>query len=344
MILQEATLEGVSVSMSGIEPGSFALTTVVTLCDAIVAHAEAVSAKDTFVKEAGRRADAAHRLMNSLARETFPDGHPSLGRVVQIIYEIEVSARKRRESSKWSKLLALTQSDISKACKYRESFQQLFAILDRALQELMSAVQVDSDSNLTKLSAGFQEEAAKLNEEFSTAAAAAGEHAASQGEVLEALGDQSASLEVLLEASRERANALAEMESHLDSALGSLKADLAAGMRSAQATAKAAAAVAEAMQEHGSSRGGRGAADHVDTIVAALDANILEHVVPELLDALVAEGVQTSLTRSWQERQAVLLQALFVLAHFIKFLHNVLRAPFLSRPRTVVLFIVHCPA
>jgi hypothetical protein len=84
------------------------------------------------------------------------------------------------------------------------------------------------------------------------------------------------------------------MESRLVNTLDSLKADLAAGREAAQAAAKAAAAVAEAMQEHGSSGGGgRGAEDNTDEIVAALKENILNHVVPELLDALVSEGKLT---------------------------------------------------
>ena len=343
MLLNEATLVGVVVQ--GIEPGSLVLTAVAALHTAIAVHVKAASANDASVLEASRRADAAYRNMKSLAGATFPDGHPSLAQVVRVLNELEERARKWCVSSKWSRRFALSRSGTSKACKYRESFQQLFALLDRALQELMSAVQVNSCSNLSELRANFQIETEKLNQEFDGAAGAAVEHVASQAEALKALGEmEGASLEDLLAASCAQANALIDMESRLDGALASLKADLAAGRKAAAAAAKAAAAVAEAMQEHGSSRGGRGAADHVDTIVAALDANILEHVVPELLDALVAEGVQTSLTRSWQERQAVLLQALFVLAHFIKFLHNVLRAPFLSRPRTVVLFIVHCPA
>ena len=259
----------------------------------IAAHVEAASGNGALVQEAGRRADAAHRLMKSLAGATFPDGHPSLARVVQILNELEARSRKWCKSSKWSQRLALTRSGTSKACKYRESFQQLFALLDRALQELMSAVQVDSYSNLTKLRADFQEEAVKLNQDFSTAAAAAGEHVVSQAEVLEALGDQGASLEVLLEASRAQANALVEMEIRLDGALGSLKADLAAGREAAQAAVTAAAAVAEAMQKHSSGDGGRSAEDNTDAIVAALKANILDQVVPELLDALVAEGKLT---------------------------------------------------
>jgi len=294
MILKEATLVGVLVS--GIEPGSLVLSAVATLCGAILAHAEAASTNCAFVKEAGRRADAAHRLMKSLAGAIFPDDHPSLARVVHVLNDLEERARKWRESSKLSQRFALTRAGITKACKYRESFQQLFALLDHALQELMSAVQVKSFSNITELRSDFRKETEKLNREFATAAAAAGEHAASQEEVLQALGNQNASFEDLLAASRAQAEALAEMESRLVNTLDSLKADLAAGREAAQAAAKAAAAAAEAMQEHESnSGGGRGAADNTDEIVAALKANILNHIVPELLDALVREG---NLTRA----------------------------------------------
>ena len=159
----------------------------------------------------------------------------------------------------------------------------------------MSAVQVESFSNLSELRAEFHRETEKLNRESGATAAAAGEHAASQAEVLKALGDkEGASLDDLLAASRAQANALLEMETRLDSTLEGLKADLAADREAAQAAAKAAAAVAEAMQEHGSSGGGgRGAEDNTDEIVAALKENILNHVVPELLDALVSEGKLT---------------------------------------------------
>ena len=290
MILKEATLVGVFVS--GIEPGGLVLSAVATLCSAIIAHAKATGANDAVVKEAGRRADAAHRLMTSLAGATFPDGHHSLNRVVLILNDLKDRVQKWRESSKWSQRLAISRSGTSKACRYRESFQQLFALLDHALQELMSAVQVDSYRNLTKLRGDFQKEAAKLNEDFIAAAAAAGEHAASQEEVLQALGNQNASVDVLLAASRAQANALAEMEN----ALESLKADLAEGTQAALAAEKAAVAVAEAMEKHESSgggRGGRSAEVNTDEILVALKANILDQVVPELFDKLVAEGTLT---------------------------------------------------
>jgi len=107
--------------------------------------------------------------------------------------------------------------------------------------------------------------------------------------VLEALGDRNASLEDLLAASRAQANALAEMEN----ALEMLKADLAAGTQAAQAAEKAAVAVAEAMEKHQRSGGGRGAADNTDEILVTLKANILDHIVPEVFDTLVAEGKLT---------------------------------------------------
>ena len=306
MILQDAPLVGVSVSVPGIEPGSLVLSNVAALSNAVEAHSKAACADDASVQEAGRRADAAHRLMRSLAGATFPDGHPSLAQVVRVLNELETRARKWCNSSKWSQRLALTRSGTSKACKYRESFQQLFGLLDRALQELMSAVQVNSCSNLSELRANFQIETEKLNQEFDGAAGAAVEHVASQAEALKALGEmEGASLEDLLAASCAQANALIDMESRLDGALASLKADLAAGRKAAAAAAKAAAAVAEAMQEHGGG-GGRGAAeDNTEAIVAALKANILEHCVPDLLNALVAEGVLTRVTVN-EAKQVVL--------------------------------------
>jgi ElaB/YqjD/DUF883 family membrane-anchored ribosome-binding protein len=274
MRLNEATLVGVVVQ--GIEPGSLVLTAVAALHTAIAVHVKAASANDASVLEASRRADAAYRNMKSLAGATFPDGHPSLAQVVRVLNELEERARKWCESPKWSRRLALSRSGTSKACKRREGFQQLFALLDRALQELIYAVQVESFSNLSELRADFQKETEKRNQEFDAAAAAAGEHAVSQAEALKALGDkEGASLNDLLAASRAQADALAEMESRLGSVLEGLKADLAAGREAAQAAAKAAAAVAEAMQEHGSG-GGRGAAeDNTDEVVAALIADIL---------------------------------------------------------------------
>jgi len=292
MILGKASL--VDVAVQGLEPGSLFLTAVATICGAIAAHVKAASANDAIVLEASRRADAAFRLLESLAGATFPEGHPSLARVVRVLNDLEERARKWCESSKWSRRLALSRSGTSKACKYRECFQQLFALLDRALQELMDAVQVESFSNLSELRAEFRMEADKLIQDFSAAAAAAGEPAASQAEVLKVLGDkEGASLEDLLAASRTQANALVEMESRLDRTLEDLKADLTAGRQAAQAAAKAAAAVAEAMQEHGNGGNGRGAADNTDEIVAALQENILNHVVPDLLNVLVSEGKVT---------------------------------------------------
>ena len=292
MRLNEATLVGVVVQ--GIEPGSLVLTAVAALHTAIAVHVKAASANDASVLEASRRADAAYRNMKSLAGATFPDGHPSLAQVVRVLNELEERARKWCESPKWSRRLALSRSGTSKACKRREGFQQLFALLDRALQELIYAVQVESFSNLSELRADFQKETEKRNQEFDAAAAAAGEHAVSQAEALKALGDkEGASLNDLLAASRAQADALAEMESRLGSVLEGLKADLAAGREAAQAAVTAAAAVAEAMQKHSSGDGGRSAEDNTDAIVAALKANILDQVVPELLDALVAEGKLT---------------------------------------------------
>jgi len=246
MLLKEATLR--SVVVPGIEPGALILSAVATICNTIVAHVRSASVNDAFVLEASRRADAAHRLMTSLAEATFPDDHPSLAQVVCILLELEVRVRKWCESPKWSQRFALSRTDTSRACRYREIFQQLFALLDRALQEVMSAVQIESFSNLSELRADYEAEAASLNHEF-VAAAADGEQSASQAEALETLGEEEgASLDDLLAASRAQADTLAEMKSHLDSTLEGLKADLAAGTQAAQAAAKAAAAVAEALQ------------------------------------------------------------------------------------------------
>ena len=297
MILGKATL--VDVIVLGIEPGSLVLTAVATICSALAVHVRSASVNDACVLEASRRADAAYRLMKSLAGATFPDGHPSLAQVVRVLNDLEERARKWCESPKWTRRFALSRSGTSKACKYRESFQLLFALLDRALQELMSAVQVDSYGNLSELHADFQKEMEKLNQEFGAAAAAAGERAVSQAEALKVLlGDkEGASLDDLLAASRAQADTLAKIESRLDSALEGLKADLAAGREASQAAAAAAAVVAEAIQEHGSSSsssgGGRGAEDITEVIVTALKANILDQVVPELLDVLAAEGKLT---------------------------------------------------
>jgi hypothetical protein len=256
---------------------------------------------DAFVLEASRRADAAHRLMTSLAEATFPDDHPSLAQVVCILLELEVRVRKWCESPKWSQRFALSRTDTSRACRYREIFQQLFALLDRALQEVMSAVQIESFSNLSELRADYEAEAASLNHEF-VAAAADGEQSASQAEALETLGEEEgASLDDLLAASRAQADTLAEMKSHLDSTLEGLKADLAAGTQAAQAAAKAAAAVAEALQEHGSSGGGGGgggAAHNTDEIVddllaassAPLDSRaLLKSQLGSILEVLKAD-------------------------------------------------------
>jgi NIMA (never in mitosis gene a)-related kinase len=227
--------------------------------------------------------------MTSLAGATFPDNHPSLARVVDVLIDLETRARMWCESSMLSRHLAFSRLGISKACKYRDNFQQLFALLDRALQELMSTVKVESNCNLSELQA-------QLSQEFSAAAAAAGERAASQTEALQKLGGQSASLDALLAKSRTQAIALAELETRLDSILESLKTDLAAGAQVVLVAAKAAAAVAEAMEQHESSGGGgrRGAEDNTDEIVAALTANILNLVVPELLEKLEADGKLTS--------------------------------------------------
>jgi len=220
-------------------------------------------------------AAAAHELMESLADASFPDNHSSLARVVNVLNDLEVRTRKWCESSPWVKRLALTRMGITKACKYRDIFQQLFALLDRALDELVSAVVVDSYGNL-----------GKLRVECSEAAAL------SRAEVLQALGDQDASLEELLEASRAQADALADMETRLDCALGSLKEDLVEGKEAAQAAAKAAAAVAKAMEKLGSGDG-RGAEDMTGEIIAAFEEQIAGEFIPALGKMVEEQGERT---------------------------------------------------
>ena len=276
MTLNEATLVGVSIP--GVESGDHVLAAVAALNNAIKAHVEAASGNDAFIQEAGRRSEIAHRLMTSLAGATFPDGHHSLARVVQVLSELEMRAGKWNKSSKWVQRLAQNRSGISKASKYRDLFQQLFALLDRALQELMDAVQVDSCSNLSALRAEYQAEVAGLDEKFSAAVAAARADL-----TLEEVTAAAAARETV----RAHANALAKIESQLDSALQGLEANFA------QAATKAAAAVAEAMHEPGSRSGGGssggGAADNTDEIVDALKAKILDHVVPEFLESLTVK-------------------------------------------------------
>ena len=277
----------------GFEPGCLVLSAVAILCSAIATHAKSVDVNDANVLEAARRAEGAHRLMKSLASASFPDDHPAIIRVVHVLKDLEMRARQWCESPKWSKRFGISRSGTSKACKYRACFQQLFALLDRSQQELMSVVQVDSYSNLKRLRSDFEQETVEMREEFSAVSTAAGEQPLSQAEVLEALGVQGASLDDLLTASRTHANALAKMDSHLDSSMESLKADLAAGTQAAQAATKAADVVAKIMQEHSSLGGRSSAADNTDEIVAALKTNILNCVVPELLDVLVREGKLT---------------------------------------------------
>ena len=76
MLLNEATLVGVVVQ--GIEPGSLVLTAVAAVCGSIAEHVRSASVNDASVHEASRRADAAHRLMKSLAGATFPGVHYSI--------------------------------------------------------------------------------------------------------------------------------------------------------------------------------------------------------------------------------------------------------------------------
>jgi len=272
-------------SALGLEPGSLFLDAVLLFCNAIADHARAAGENDANVKEAARRAQAARELVETLANAEFPENHMAFAHVTKVMYDLNLRASKWRETSRVSRYLAMSRTGQSKAQKYRSYFQQMFALFDRALQELMDAVLVSSFSNLQAVRVEFSGKAAGMRREFDAAAVMAGEQATTQAEVLAALGKQGASVEALLVASRANGAVLAAMEGRLGEALAALKEDLAKGVRASIAAERAAVKAAEALQE--------GRAEDRAAAVAELKADLLERTVPELLDALVGEGKLT---------------------------------------------------
>jgi hypothetical protein len=295
MLLKDLVLEGAS--FLGLEPGAAALSVVGALCGAIAAHADAASGNDATVQEAARRADAARRLVEALAEADVPGECPSVANVVHVLGEVEKRAQAWNAKPKWRRNLAISRTGKSVACKYRESFRVYFALLDRALEELLAAVQVDTFSCLHTIRTQFAQEATDREREFG--AAAAGEQTAT----LAALGrHQDASLVELHTAARAHSDALTKAEAGLLAEVRLLKESLAAGMKAATAAEHAAVAAAGALLEEPSADAA--AVDDAAT-VAVLQASLLEHVVPVLLDALAADGKLTRAAVDAAKREVV---------------------------------------
>ena len=244
------------------------------LVSAILTHAEAVAGNDGLAKSVVRAARCAGEVLTSLRDADFPEQHFSayFG-VLETLAKIRVWEGKWTGMSWCKKAFSISvHTRQSNAIKYKKEFEAMNALLCVYLGQL-------SDAVLAETFAGVQD-AKKL---LAEAAAASGVATTAQALSVERLQ------ELLLKFAADRAT----FEDQLDHALEGMQAELAAGNLAAVAAAEKAAAMAEAAAATFLGGGAVMAPEAAAELRNGFLKELLEGVVPVLLQSLADEGKLT---------------------------------------------------
>ena len=84
----------------------------------IVKQAEAVGTNHTHVAEAGKRASAVQKDVETLSEAEFPADHPAFVNILNELAQLNEYAEKWNEKGYWSQRFGISKTGTTKALKY----------------------------------------------------------------------------------------------------------------------------------------------------------------------------------------------------------------------------------
>ena len=263
----EATLKGLGVAAAVIGAAcaeSAAEGVIHVFVFAILSHVQAVAANGHLLEVAERSARTVQDIVKSLTEADFPPKCPAFLNVTVTLARILVCIVKYKDMSWWKRSASWSVHTFqTNALKYKKQFMLLHELLRQDIEALTGAVVAKNYQGLEKVNELLQDAAA-------SSSTSAEEHRATTEELKAKLEDISS----------ERA----EFEDRMALILEEIKVKLAEGASAAQAAAAAAEAAATALS---------GGASVAPEVVAELCKELLEGVVPVLLQSLADEGKLT---------------------------------------------------
>ena len=116
------------------------LSTLGVIIGCIVKQAEAVGTNHTHVAEAGKRASAVQKDVETLSEAEFPADHPAFVNILNELAQLNEYAEKWNEKGYWSQRFGISKTGTTKALKYQQLFEEEFKRLETYLHMLTCAV------------------------------------------------------------------------------------------------------------------------------------------------------------------------------------------------------------
>ena len=124
------------------------LSTLGVIIGCIVKQAEAVGTNHTHVAEAGKRASAVQKDVETLSEAEFPADHPTFVNILNELAQLNEYAEKWNEKGYWSQRFGISKTGTTKALRYQQKFEEKFKRLETYLHMLTQEADAKSWSSL----------------------------------------------------------------------------------------------------------------------------------------------------------------------------------------------------